>query len=411
MLTICSDVLEIFLNSNQNKATPKHGCHLSEREIHKPTKLLPTLLTRRSHHHTAEMENENNTLVTVISGTIASKLLRSEKYSDLTILCHGREFKTHKAILCPRSEVISKMCDADMQESKTGKIEDEEFDDDTMERMIDFAYEGDYQVTRPPKYLLAEEAEPTTKTGVSSLEVENERTTGGVTLPRDDAATPALEEDQAKLSPTDQRVIHARVYALAEYYEMSELRDHACNRFRRVADDDLDPKGFIKAARAICGKITRDDGSLCTSYDSPLRAAFLSNIAFYAPKLALDPDFVAALYEPNLHDVSADIFCALAQRISSLETDNETLQQSVTTIKENTDEQVSMTQHRQRVAEEQLQHNEGVTQRLVKSLRNLPASCGNQNCGNESGSLKFERNGNGDWQVRCGAKKCRCKLN
>jgi hypothetical protein len=35
------------------------------------------------------------------SSTPASKPRRSEKYSDLIISCHGREFKVHRTILCP----------------------------------------------------------------------------------------------------------------------------------------------------------------------------------------------------------------------------------------------------------------------------------------------------------------------
>ena len=286
------------------------------------------------------------------------------------------------------------MCDADMLKEKTGTIEDEEFDGDTMERMVDFAYKGDYKATRPPRYLPAEETEHTTA-GISSLEIEDAQRAGGVALPQDDISTMTLDEEPAKLSPTDQWIIHARVYTLAEYYKVSGLRDYAYNCSRRVAGDDIELKGIIKVARAVFRQIIRDDGSLCTSYDSPLRTAFLSTVALYAPRLAMDSDFAVALYEPNLQDVSAD---------------NEALQRSETSIEENADQQVSAAQHRQRVAEERLQHHEGVTQRLMRSLRNLPASCGNQNCGNEFGSLKFERNGNGDWQVRCGARKCRCKL-
>jgi len=100
------------------------------------------------------MENNSTALVvkTDIAFTTTSKLLRSEKYSDLTIVCQGRQFRVHKAILCPQSEVISKLCDIDMLERKTGVIEHEEFDADTVKRMIDFAYKKVYEVAARPKY-------------------------------------------------------------------------------------------------------------------------------------------------------------------------------------------------------------------------------------------------------------------
>jgi hypothetical protein len=367
------------------------------------------------------MESNSTALIAESGSTTASKFLRSSKYSDLTIVCHGREFKVHKAILCPQSEVISKMCDIDTQELKTGMIEDKDFDDDTMERMIDFAYHKSYVATRRPKHLPGEEAKDSIP-NIDSLLLEGASSTGGVTLPKDESTTSIPDEEPAELSTIDQMVIHARVYGLAEYYDMAELRIHACGCFNHAADGGLDPKGFVNVARAVCRKITRDDGSRCSQSDSPLRRSFFTNLTRYAATLARDPDFVAALYEPNLRDIAGDIFCALGERISYLEeekkeaiselqAENEALQQSLTTTKENKEDEVATAQQRQRTAEEQLRNNEGVVHRLLKSLRNLSSSCANSWCSNEFGSLKFERNGNGDWQVRCGAKKCRCKLN
>jgi hypothetical protein len=54
------------------------------------------------------------------SSTPASKPRRSEKYFDLIISCHGREFKVHRTILWPPLEVTSKLCGIDMQEGRPG---------------------------------------------------------------------------------------------------------------------------------------------------------------------------------------------------------------------------------------------------------------------------------------------------
>jgi hypothetical protein len=166
----------------------------------------------------------------------------------------------------------------------------------------------------------------------------------------------------------------------------------------------------------------REDGSVGYSYDSPLRSGFLSLVARYAPKLALDANFSATLCEPDLQDSVADILGALAKRIagleverdintSTLEAEKATLQQAVASAKADAESQTFIANFGRQMADQQLQHTEGVMQRLIKSLRSLPASCGNSMCGNEFGSLRFERNGNSDWQVRCGARKCGCKLN
>lgn len=373
------------------------------------------------------MENNTTALVAKSDNTTAEKLLRSEKYSDLTIVCQGRQFKVHKAILCPQSDVISRLCDIDMAERRTGIIEHEEFDADTVERMINFAYKKEYDVTRRPKYEPDEEVEDSI-TGMDSLAIEDAPTTGGVTLPQDksDADAPICDDEEpTELSNTDKWVIHARVYSLGDYYDMPELRGHACGCFMEVADhelEDSDLEGFDKVAREVCRTTIREDGSAGYSHDSPLRSGFLSLVPRYAPKLALDPNFSAALCEPDLQDSIADIFGVLAQRISDLEVERDvntstfeaekaTLQRSAATAKSDAESQTFIVNSGRRFADEQRQHTEGVMERLIKSLRNLPASCANGMCGNEFGSLRFERNGNGDWQVRCGARKCRCKLN
>lgn len=372
------------------------------------------------------MENNNTALVARSDSMTAGKLLRSEKYSDLTIICQGRQFKAHRAIICPQSDVISRLCDIDMAERRTGIIEHEEFDADTVERMIAFTYKKGYDVTRRPRYEPAEEVEDSI-TGIHSLAIEDAPTAGGVTLPQDNADAHATthDEEPTELSTTDKWVIHARVYGLADYYDMPELRDHACGCFMEVADYDLedsDLEGFDEVAREVCKTTMREDGSTGYSYDSPLRSGFLSLVARYAPKLALDPNFSAVLCEPDLQDSIADVFGVLAQRISDLEVERDVntstheaekarLQRSAATVKSDAESQTFIANSGRRMAEEQNRHTEGVMERLIKSLINLPASCANGMCGNEFGSLRFERNVNGDWQVRCGARKCRCKLN
>jgi len=379
-----------------------------------------------SRHLIAAMDNTSTALVAKSDSTATSKLLRSEKYSDLTIVCQGRGFKVHKAILCPQSEVISKLCDIDMLERKTGVIEHEEFDADTVERMIDFAYEKEYKVVRRPGYEPTHAVEDSI-TGVGSLAIEDAPTAGGITLQQDTADAPMPDDEEpTELSFTDKWVIHARVYGLADYYDMRELRAHAYRQFMHVAYDDeleeADLKGFEHVAREV-GKMTiRDDGSVGDPFDSPLRSAFLSLVALHAPKLALEANFSALLCEPDMLEMFADIFNALGKRIggleeerdvntSTLEAEKAALQNQVASAKADAESQIFVANSGRQMADQQLQHTEGVMQRLIKSLRGLPASCGSSTCGNEFGSLRLERNGNGDWQVRCGARKCRCKLN
>lgn len=102
------------------------------------------------------------------SGVNLSSLLASGKYSDLTLVCEDREFAVHKNILCAQSRVIRAECEGDFQvrvvtpsartltcinipgtqESKLNFINIEEFDADTVQRMVEVLYSGDYSVSQ-----------------------------------------------------------------------------------------------------------------------------------------------------------------------------------------------------------------------------------------------------------------------
>jgi hypothetical protein len=44
-------------------------------------------------------------------------LLQSAKYTDLTIVCRGREFPVHRAIVCPHSPFLDAACSSGFQVS------------------------------------------------------------------------------------------------------------------------------------------------------------------------------------------------------------------------------------------------------------------------------------------------------
>lgn len=57
------------------------------------------------------------------------------KFSDFTIKTPSKEFPVHKSILCARSEVFSTMLEHDMKESRTGIVEINDMDDDTISKV------------------------------------------------------------------------------------------------------------------------------------------------------------------------------------------------------------------------------------------------------------------------------------
>ena len=45
------------------------------------------------------------------------QILRTGKYSDLTIRCGLEEFKAHRSIVCPRSKFFAAACDSGFEVS------------------------------------------------------------------------------------------------------------------------------------------------------------------------------------------------------------------------------------------------------------------------------------------------------
>lgn len=62
------------------------------------------------------------------------------KFSDFTVRTPNMEFPVHKAILCARSGVFRAMLERDMKENRTGIVEIEDLDDDTVSKLLRFLY-------------------------------------------------------------------------------------------------------------------------------------------------------------------------------------------------------------------------------------------------------------------------------
>ncbi|KAI9672634.1 MAG: hypothetical protein M1831_000069 [Alyxoria varia] len=76
--------------------------------------------------------------------TALSALSKSGKFSDFTILCQGRRYPVHKALLCSRSRFFDGAFNGHFAESRTGEIDLSEDDEEAVKHMIHYFYHLDY---------------------------------------------------------------------------------------------------------------------------------------------------------------------------------------------------------------------------------------------------------------------------
>ncbi|KAK5730471.1 hypothetical protein LTR15_000408 [Elasticomyces elasticus] len=147
--------------------------------------------------------------------------MASEKYSDLTIECDGRKFKVHRVVMCSASPVIAGACDNNMKEREEGVIEHNEYDADTVERMIQYVYTQTYDVD---------------KAGPSGA--------------AEDMVKPAFH-DTTSADINDVLIAHARVFVIGDYYDLPGLKVLAVERFAEAATAVWKLEGFIDVIKEV----------------------------------------------------------------------------------------------------------------------------------------------------------------
>ncbi|KAL1836765.1 hypothetical protein VTJ49DRAFT_4705 [Mycothermus thermophilus] len=93
---------------------------------------------------TEEIEVDFEELRVISLYSSLTSLFKSEKFSDMTIRCGGREFKAHRAIVCPQSPFFDKAMSGAFAEARTQIVDLPEDDPDVLERFLEFLYTGNY---------------------------------------------------------------------------------------------------------------------------------------------------------------------------------------------------------------------------------------------------------------------------
>lgn len=260
-------------------------------------------------------------------------LWTSGMYSDLTIRCGFEEYKVHRSIICPRSTFFAAACNGKFEEAKTATITLNDDDPKTVERMLLYLYKLDYPDQDVPDY----PAEPVAidSSLLPQLQLETLTTTeietavGTTSLPSEDA------------SSYDPRMMnHVLVYAVADKYDIPELKKLAKCKFQTLVSSKWPHNDFREIAEAVFLTTPDEDMGLrqvvmevCVEHfqdilkDEESRAAFLNIKAIAAAvldaavqqneqdKMLLDGAVARQIaLEDELSKAKADLLEALEQK-------------------------------------------------------------------------------------------------
>ncbi|KAL9489693.1 LOW QUALITY PROTEIN: hypothetical protein ACSS6W_001970 [Trichoderma asperelloides] len=190
--------------------------------------------------------------------------MTSGQFSDLKLTCRGKEFKIHKLVACSQSSVIATAlkgdfkvsnggtanfseADDESEEAQSSVINIELFDAETVRRMVEYLYTGDYDQFKEASNVVAatSAATPSPPNTVQSQGSSAPANTAPAnTAPANTApATPALVVAKGTLH-------HVQVNAIADYYGIQGLGLLANQKIQQAYAVKWDPKSFIASAKA-----------------------------------------------------------------------------------------------------------------------------------------------------------------
>ncbi|KAI4666975.1 uncharacterized protein J4E79_001656 [Alternaria viburni] len=153
-------------------------------------------------------------------------LLESGAYSDLTISCNGDTYKVHKNIVCDKIDFFTRAIRFGGKESQNDVVDLPEDDPAVVRRLIQYLYEAEYTPLLP--------------------DVDS---TG---------STPFTN----KTNRPNQPLLHAKIYEIADKYEVKGLKDLAREKFKRSCEQFWDNDVFAVAAHHVFSTTPDSDKGL-----------------------------------------------------------------------------------------------------------------------------------------------------
>ncbi|KAK3069900.1 hypothetical protein LTR53_011410 [Teratosphaeriaceae sp. CCFEE 6253] len=304
-----------------------------------------------------------------------AKLMVTEAYSDLTIVCAGQEFKVHKAIMCSASTVMAAECDNDMREKKSGIIT--------------------YQVGSVDRI---------------------EATPADCEAPGSDSSVPPETLDSEATAPCDvnrKLMAHARVFGIGAYYDIPRLRTIAAEKFDRAAAAGWEISDLIDVVKEVHIRS-------CPSQPE-LRNVLRRHALARVEELTKDNGFMTQLAEmEEVQDFAADMLRSIVASHNEERSSTGRLVRSIRGELDAAHRQVDQLQDalvdQKRLREASEERGEDIVKQareaiadIEETFKRLPSECRNVQWEREFGGLRFEWKGSRtpggllpDFWIKCG---------
>lgn len=203
---------------------------------------------------------------------VFAPIARTQDYTDLTIDCSGFKFYVHKIIVCSRCNVIKAAVDGFFKNHITPSPENRDdliittedsvvtvihingFDPDTVDRMIEFIYTGTYSASST-----ARSDKPIASHVLAALGAFRE---GRRFIPESPFSTDLndLRFDPVEYlrRPFNPLLLHVRVHAIADYFNLPSLRILANRKIDRLLQQHWNVEWFAHFAQAVADTCQTD---------------------------------------------------------------------------------------------------------------------------------------------------------
>ncbi|PHH66776.1 hypothetical protein CDD81_5908 [Ophiocordyceps australis] len=158
------------------------------------------------------------------------KVMKAEKFTDLKFITHDKVFKVHKAIVC-QSPVIEAALTGNFVEAATGEIDMTHYLPETVKRMVEFMYTGDYSGFTEPK---GDEFQGPSGGGD---QVNDENQSPSFNSSSSSATLDFSPPPEPREVPNDDVLSHLRVGSIADYYQLTDLAEMAQDRVKVLLED------------------------------------------------------------------------------------------------------------------------------------------------------------------------------